>query len=96
MTTFASWQVRSTQYHAIAQRIDQMGFVRANALFRQAGVGTARNVAHNAMLARASGRPWPEINYSCLRAAIRADAQRSAGYTILHRWQARVWPTVTR
>ena len=59
----------------MGRRISRSRVARANRLARAAGVGEARNVWHNALLAFKDGRPWREVDYSLLRAAIREDTR---------------------
>lgn len=51
--------------------LDTAIWERANALAGNLGCG--RNVWHNAMIGRDTGRPWPEVDYAQLRRAIHVD-----------------------
>lgn len=92
--TFQHWQDQHRRLSDIAYRIDASRYARANQLFIKARVGLARNVAHNALLARKAGRPWAEVDYRALREARRIDDSRMAGYRIVEQWAARTWPMV--
>ncbi len=69
----------SARYHSLVARcdaVDHARWERATALATEAGIGVARNVWGNAMIALADGHGWTGVNYSTLREAIRVDASR--------------------
>lgn len=63
----AAWEPIQARLRAL----DTALWERANAL--ASGLGHGRNVWHNAMLARDTGQPWPEVDYDRLRRAIHVD-----------------------
>ena len=93
--TFREWQQMAQRVNALVGRIDALYYRRANACAQTAGVGPARNVWHNALLARADGRPWPEVDYDALRAARYWDRRRDDARAIGERVVNRAWHRVT-
>jgi len=94
--THTEW---STRYRALMARADRLRWshwARANTYAAQAGLDIGRNVWHNAMLARAEGKPWKGVDYSLLRRAIREDARMFDAHHIVSQWSDRVWKDVVR
>lgn len=84
------------EWAPIAARLDALDkalWQRATDTARGAGLCQMRNVWHNAMVGRDYGHPWREVDYSCLRLAIRIDEVLRARVYDLRR---RLWDRVYR
>lgn len=92
--TIETFKAQYQAQQARVARIDRMLYARANAYADKARIGTYRNVWQNAMNARDEGRPWAEVDYSALRAALWVDEQRGRAERLLSAWWARVAPRV--
>lgn len=87
---FAAFQTKLQRANAMRGRIYAMRHRRiANAL-QEAHLPMMVNAAHNAMLAYESGKPWPEVNYSKLRLALRLMHDEFKAGEICERFSARL------
>ena len=86
------WKTKYTKYHAMAARIVQSRYARAEALCKEAGLSPSLLGVHphNALMSYKAGKPWPNVDYSKVRECIRVMDSMSEPGRILAKWDRRV------
>ena len=77
-------RIRSYRDKAMRQALDASGI----------GAWSGLNVLHNALLARADGRPWPEVDYSAARRASYLESHLFDAHAIADAYTDRLYKAV--
>jgi hypothetical protein len=91
MYDHATWTAKYRKMRDISDRIDRMRYERKRTLCAEAGLdpNLLGIQPHNAMISADAGKPWPEVDYSKVRALLRVERMPSPS-EILSRWDRRV------
>lgn len=91
---FAAWKAQHEKLQAIADRIQKMRNDRARRLCAEAGLcpDLLGIHPHNAMVSFKLGKPWPNVNYSKVRACQRVLDHEFDASRVVDRWASRTMP----
>ena len=94
--TFENWKLQSIRLRAMADRTSSMIRTRARATALKAGLdpSIAFLHAHNAMVGRDNGRPWPEVDYSLARKVLWLEGRSWEPHRIAGRISRRAWERI--